>query len=109
MREGDCASLFRNDDGDGVRFLRNTDSSSMSGSKFFAQSRLHGEWKEARGCGNASILHNYRSIMERNRGIEHRHQQVVRKRRIQGNTALDVRFEADVAFDYDQRACLVRR
>src|SRR5262249_36463494 len=108
MREGDCASLFRNNDSYGVGFLCNPDSSSMPRSKFFAQSRLHGERKETCGCGNASILHNHRSIMERNGGIGQRHQSSVRKGANHRKAPLNISFQANVAFDYDQCACLVR-
>ena len=68
------AAFFGNDDGHSVGFFGDADRRSVARSEFLAQSGLDGERKKARGCGNAPVLNNHGSIVQRHCRIEDRNE-----------------------------------
>src|SRR5262249_27994879 len=78
-------------------------------SKFLAQTRLHGERKKTCARGNATVLNDHGTVVQRHGGIENGHKQIVRKRGIQGDAAFDVGLESDVPLDNDESASLIAR
>ena len=92
------ARLFRHDDCNRVGFLRYADRRAMPRSEFLAQSRFHRQRQEASRRGNAAVLDDHGSVVQRHRRIENRHQQIVGKRRI------DARFRSQYSFSDRYRA-----
>ena len=60
--------------------------------------------QEARGRGNPRFLDDDGAVVERRRRLEDRCQQVVAERGVDGNAALDVVAQPDLALEDDDRA-----
>ena len=80
----------------------------MPRAKVFTQSWFHRQRQKAGGSGNPVVLNNNRSIMQRHRRIEDRHEQIVRKRRIDSDAAFDVGLQPDIPLNDDQSPGLIR-
>src|SRR6185437_10240284 len=108
-RDADGSGLLGNNHGDRVGFFRNSDRGAMARAKLCGKYRIHGQGQKASSGGNAVLLQDDSSVVQRGARAKDGGQQIVGNARIQRNSAFDVSTQSDLALDYDQRASLVLR
>src|SRR5262245_52572967 len=79
----------------------------MARTELLAQSRLYRQGQEASRRSDTAVLHDDGPVVKRNGGVENRHQQIVGKRGVERDAALNVSFEADITLDDNQSAGLI--
>src|SRR6478735_7037099 len=81
----------------------------MARSELLAQSWIDGQRQKAGRCRYAIFLDDDGTVVKRRRLLENAQQQVVSQYCIERDAALDVTAQADLAFDHDDRANVLRR
>ena len=105
----DRARFFRDNHRHRIGFLGDADARAMPRSQLRREHRIHRERKKTGGGRNAVPLHNHRAVVQRRARPENRRQQIVGKPRIHSHAAFDVRAQADLPLNHDQRARLILR
>lgn len=104
LTEGDAAIGFGDDDRDGIRLFGDADTSAMAGAEVFGDLGLDGEGKETSGAGDAAIMEDGGTIVERGVGEEEVEEEFFGGEGVEFGALLDVGGEFGFAFDDDESA-----
>ncbi len=88
--DADASGLLGHDDGNGIILFGQPDRGAMPRAKVSREQRVDGQRKEARGRGDAIVLHDDGAIVQRRFRLKDAHEQIVGKHRVERKPCFDV-------------------